>query len=253
MSKKVVTVSPEAAEKDAQFVAERKRKGTERYIKRHSLQARLTHGITVISCIWLCISGLFVFVPPLTQMAGQDVVFVMRMSHRVLGVVFVAVPIISAIKSPKGAKHIFQELFAKWNSDDKKWMILFLPYLFLAKWIHMPDQDETKSGQRFADGMLWFSGAVMAITGVAMLLGTTLFTLPGDAYAVVLFIHDIGFLLIAVFGLAHIFLGSGLFQPYRRTWKLMWGDGYVSESDALYHWGHWARKEIKKGDNIIEK
>ena len=75
MSKKVVQVSPEAAEKDAQFVAERKRKGTERYIKRHSLQARLTHGITVISCIWLCISGLFVFVPPLTQLAGSDVVF----------------------------------------------------------------------------------------------------------------------------------------------------------------------------------
>ena len=93
----------------------------------------------------------------------------------------------------------------------------------------------------------------MAITGVIMLLGTTIFTLPGEVYAVVLFIHDIGFLLIAVFGLAHIFLGSGLFQPYRRTWKLMWGDGYVSESDALYHWGHWARKEIDKGENIIEK
>lgn len=253
MSNEAVSVSPEAAKENEAFVAGRKRKGTERYIKRHSLQARITHGVTVSCCIWLCISGLFVFVPPLTQMAGQDVVWVFRMSHRVLGVVFVAVPIISAIKSPKGVKHTFGNLFAKWNSDDKKWMILFLPYLFLAKWIHMPDQDETKSGQRFADGMLWFSGALMAITGVAMLLGSTVFTMPGEPYAVFMFLHDIGFVLIAVFGLAHIFLGAGLFQPYRRTWKLMWGDGYVSESDALYHWGHWARKEIEKGDNVIEK
>ncbi len=253
MSSEKIEVSPEAAKKNQQFITDRKRKGTQRYIKRHSLQARLTHGITVVCCIWLCISGLFVFVPPLTQMAGQDIVFVMRMSHRVIGVVFVAVPIISAIKSPRGVKHIFSELFAKWNEDDKKWMILFLPYLFMAKWIHMPDQDETKSGQRFADGMLWLSGALMGITGVSMLLGSTIFTMPGEVYAVFLFFHDLGFLLIAVFAMAHIFLGSGLFQPYRRTAKLMWGDGYVSESDALYHWGHWARKEIEKGDNVIEK
>ena len=63
----------------------------------------------------------------------------------------------------------------------------------------------------------------------------------------------IGFLLIAVFGLAHIFLGAGIFQPYRGTYKLMFGDGTVSESDALYHWGHWARKEIASGENVIEK
>ena len=59
--------------------------------------------------------------------------------------------------------------------------------------------------------------------------------------------------LIAVFGLAHIFLGAGIFQPYRGTAKLMFGDGTVSESDALYHWGHWARKEIATGENVVEK
>ena len=56
-----------------------------------------------------------------------------------------------------------------------------------------------------------------------------------------------------MFGLAHIFLGAGIFQPYRGTAKLMFGDGTVSESDALYHWGHWARKEIASGKNVVEK
>ncbi len=101
--------------------------------------------------------------------------------------------------------------------------------------------------------MLGCSGALMGITGVILLLGTTVVDLPSGVHGVVLFLHDIGFLLIAVFGLAHIFLGSGIFQPYRGTYKLMFGDGTVSESAALYHWGHWAREELTSGENVIEK
>jgi formate dehydrogenase subunit gamma len=248
-----VSVSAEQAKKDKEFVDARNASGKERYIVRHSKQARLTHGITISCCILLCISGLFVFIPALTQAVGPNVVFAIRMAHRVIGVLFVAVPLISAILAPKGVAHIFKNLFAKWDSDDKKWMMLFFPYLFMAKWIHMPDQHEVKSGQRFADGMLWFSGALMAVTGVVMLIGSTVVDMPGSVYGVFLLLHDIGFFLIAIFGLAHIFLGAGIFQPYRGCANLMFGDGMVSESDALYHWGHWAREEIKSGENIVEK
>ena len=192
-------------------------------------------------------------VSALKEWFGADTVFASRMSHRIIGVVFVAVPLISALLAPKGVAHIFKNLFDRWDSDDKKWMMLFFPYLFMAKWIHMPDQREVKSGQRFADGMLWFAGALMGITGIILLLGTTLFDFGAGVHGVTLFLHDIGFLLIAVFGLAHIFLGAGIFQPYRGTAKLMFGDGTVSESDALYHWGHWARKEIATGENVVEK
>lgn len=246
-----ITVSPEAQAKDAEFL-KAAAAAPEKRIQRHSKQARWTHGITIICCILLCISGLFVFVPQLGQMVGAKAVFAMRMSHRVIGCLFILVPLISAIAAPKGVAHIFKNLFAKWNSDDKKWMILFFPYLFMAKWVHMPDQDEVKSGQRFADGMLWFAGALMAVTGVCLLLGSTVCDM-GSAYGVILFLHDLGFLLIAVFGLAHIFLGAGIFQPYRGTHRLMFGDGTVSESDALYHWGHWARKELTEGKNIVQK
>ena len=247
-----VNVSPEARAKDAAFLQERAASGKEKYIVRHSKQARLTHGITVIACILLAISGLFVFVPQLAQAVGADTVFAIRMSHRVLGFIFVLVPLISAIMAPKGVAHIFKNLFAKWNSDDKKWMMLFFPYLFMAKWIHMPDQDEVKSGQRFADGMLWLAGALMGVTGVLLVLNGWLVDF-GGASGVILWLHDLGFLLIAVFGLAHIFLGAGIFQPYRGTIRLMFGDGTVSESDALYHWGHWARKELESGKNVIRK
>lgn len=251
MSRKPIQVDEAAKAKDEQFRAERK--GSKRYIKRHSKQARWTHGITVICCIWLMVSGCFVFVPPLAQAVGPDAVFAMRMSHRVIGVVFVAVPLISAIMAPRGVAHIWHNNVCKWTSDDKLWMKLFLPYLFLAKRIHMPDQDEQKSGQRFADGMLWVSGFIMVITGVLLLLGETVLSLGAGVHGVLLLLHDIFFLIMAIFACAHIFLGAGIFQPYRGMWKVMWKDGLISESDALYHWGHWARKELDEGKNVVEK
>ena len=51
--------------------------------------------------------------------------------------------------------------------------------------------------------------------------------------------------------MAHIFLGTGIFQPYRGTHRLMFGDGMVSESDALYHWGHRAREELESGKKVV--
>ena len=135
------------AAKNKAFVEAQKAKGTERYIQRHSLLARITHGVVSISCILLAISGLFVFVPPLAALVGADAVFTIRMSHRVLGCIFILMPVISAILAPKGAWHIIKEdALSKWDSDDKKWMLLFLPYLFLAHWLHMPDQHQNKSG-----------------------------------------------------------------------------------------------------------
>lgn len=248
-----VALTAEDRAADERFMQERAAAGTGRFIRRHSLQARITHGVTALCCLWLCLSGLFVFVPALTAAAGQDVVLALRLSHRVIGVVFILVPLVSAALAPQGAAHIARSLFAKWDSDDRKWMALFFPYLFMAKWIHMPDQHEMKSGQRFADGMLWASGLLMAVTGVALLLSATVLPLPAEVHGAFLFLHDVGFFLIAVFGMAHIFLGGGVFQPYRGTHRLMFGDGLVSESDALYHWGHWARKELTSGENVVER
>lgn len=251
MSNHAIPVDEKTKAADDAFLKERARE--ERYIKRHSKQARWTHGITAICCIWLMVSGCFVFIPPLTQLVGPDVAFAMHMSHRVIGVVFVLVPVISAIKAPKGVAHIWHNNVCTWTSDDKLWMKLFFPYLFLAKWVHMPDQDEQKSGQRFADGMLWICGFAMAITGVLLLLGEVAISLPGGVHGVLLLLHDVFFLLMAIFACAHIFLGAGIFQPYRGMWKVMWKDGLISESDALYHWGHWARKELDEGKNVVKK
>ncbi len=252
MSKKHFEVSAEEAAANKAFLEARAATPGVKRIQRKSLQARLTHGAVAISCILLSLTGLFVFVPSLGAMVGSDAVFACRMMHRVLGAIFIFVPIISALLAPKGVKHILKNLFAPWNSDDVKWMILFMPYLFLGKHLHMPDQDETKSGQRFADGIVWLACLTMAVSGAAMIIGAKC-GMAASTYGVWLTVHDIGFFFIALFGLAHIFIGAGIFTPYRRMHRVMWGDGTISESDALYHWGHWARKVIAEDEICVQK
>ena len=247
-SHKHFDVTPEEQASNDAFMESVKSGETKREFKRHGKMARVTHGTCAICCGLLAISGLFTFVPPLTAWAGQDVVFVCRMAHRVFGCIFIAMPIIALFAFPKKALHIWKNLVHSWDSDDKKWMMLFMPYLFMAKWIHMPDQSETKSGQRFADGMIWVLGLLMAVSGVLLALGTDLIDW-GGLYGVWLFLHDLGFCGFAVFGMAHIFLGSGIFQPYRGMHRVMWGDGKLDEPATLYHWGHWARQELDDPDS----
>lgn len=251
MSNHTVEVSPEQKAKNDAFLKARKSMNTDRYIKRHSLQARITHDWVVVSCLWLVLSGVFVFCQPLGALVGSDVVFFFRMSHRVMGALFIIVPLISAILAPKGVVHILKNNIRPWDSDDKKWMALFFPYLFMAKWIHMPDQRTSKSGQIVADGAMWIICFIMAISGVLLCLVEPL-GWSVTARAVMLFFHDLGFFLLCVFGVAHIFLGAGIFQPYKGCYKLMFGNGKVSEADALYHWGHYAREEIESGKNVVE-
>ena len=112
-------VTSEQYESNKKFLEDLKETGGRR-IQRKSKQARITHDVTIISCILLAISGLFVFIPALAQAVGNDVVFVARMAHRVLGVVFVVVPLVSAVLAPKGVAHIFKNLFTGWDSDDKE-------------------------------------------------------------------------------------------------------------------------------------
>lgn len=224
-----------------------------RAIQRKSLQARITHDVTIICCIWLIISGLFVFVPPLAAAVGPDVMFVIRMSHRVIGVVYIAVPVISAIIAPKGVRHIAKNLFAKWDKDDVSWIKKFVPYLLFCRKVHMPDQHEVKSGQRLADGMIWLCCLMMAISGAGLLLGDTVLPQPNWLMLTWRIAHDVFFILLDILAIAHIYMGSGIFQPYKGCARIMFGDGKVTEGAALYHWGHWAREELEKGDKVVEE
>ena len=233
-----------------------------RYIQRHSLLTRVTHGVCAIGCVLLAITGVFVFVPSLGGgIMGGDFTYAMRMLHRVLAIPFMLVPIIAVIMSPKGFVHLItQDVFGKWDKDDVLWALKFPFYLFAPGKVHMPPQHHVKSAQRLADGALLFFCVIMSVSGMVLWLNTGL--LPGGGWKVEFsantllvahLVHDIFFFLTVFVGIAHIYLGAGIFQPYRGTACIMFGDGKVSESDAAYHWGYWANEEIALGKNVTEE
>ena len=141
------------------------KKYPDRVIPRHSKQTRFTHGVVAIACIWLAISGLFVFVPALAN-AFPGVSQAMRVSHRIVGAIFILVPVISAITAPQGFKAFCKKYFKKWTPEDFEFMKKFVPYMLGPKKVHMPDQDEVKSGQAVADGFMILCGLLMAVSGV---------------------------------------------------------------------------------------
>ncbi|BBF22768.1 cytochrome b/b6 domain-containing protein [Sutterella megalosphaeroides] len=233
---------------------------TRRYIQRHSLLTRVTHGVAAISCILLALTGLFVFWPELGgSIMGGDFTQVMRQLHRWIAIPFILVPIFAVLKSPKGFVHLFKEdVFGKWDKDDFEWAMKFPLYLFAPGKVHMPPQHHVKSAQRLADGALLILGIFMAISGVVLWLNTGMFGLTVQFEAGTLLfwhlVHTICFFLTVFIGIAHIYLGAGIFQPYRGTIRIMFGDGKVSESDAAYHWGYWANEELALGKNVtVEK
>ena len=65
-----------------------------RYIQRHSLLTRVTHGVAAVSCILLALTGVVGFVPSLGGgIMGGDFTYAMRMLHRILAIPFILIPL----------------------------------------------------------------------------------------------------------------------------------------------------------------
>ena len=186
----------------------------QRYLQRHHKQTRITHGIFVVSCIWLAISGLFVFIPQLSVAAGADVAQFMRVTHRIVGCILILTPIVSALISPKAAGHFFKKYSYKWDADDKEWMKKFVPYMLGPKRVHMPDAKEVKSGQVVADGAIMVGALGMMISGLMLWLGGV-FAADATFMSVARLRPACCVSLLVVSVSAHVRLGAGIFQPYK--------------------------------------
>ena len=219
-----------------------------RYIQRQSVYARSLHWIHTIACLALFATGLILFITPVAAAVGAATVQGARMIHRVMAAIFIIAPVVSMVIQPKGFKHVLQGWFFKWDDKDKEFMKKFLPYLLMGGKEHMPDQKYMKSGQAVADLGVVFMSILIALSGIVLVWPA--FFGGGSLVVWSLLIHDGVMILLGVMLIAHIYIGAGIFQPYKGSGRLMFGDGKISEADALYHWGTWAREEIKKGDRI---
>ena len=222
-----------------------------KYIKRHDAFVRANHWTFAVGGVILGITGLLLFIPGLGQLVGYNTLKTATIIHRIIAVLFIAIPTLSWIIRPANFKHTFSNLFMKWDDDDKEFMKLFFPYMLNPKKYHMPKQQFVKSGQRFSDIMMYLCIFGIALSGVLLWVGSNIG--PNWLYQIWLAGHDLCFMGMCMMFPIHVFLGGGIFQPYRGVARGMFGDGYLPASDCLYHWGHWAEAVLKSGENVIEK
>ena len=222
-----------------------------RYIQRQSSFARGLHWIHTIACMSLFVTGIMLFVPAVASSVGVGAMQGARTIHRVMAVIFIAAPLLGIVVNPKGFMHFMKCMFYKWDANDWKFMGKFFPYLFLGPGKqHMPEQKELKSGQAFSDWIIIALALLISASGVVLWLSAAGVAVNESLALWMIVAHDVAFVLLGLLMIIHVYLGAGVFQPYRGSLRLMFGDGRVPESDALYHWGTWAREEFQKGDHI---
>lgn len=219
-----------------------------KYIQRQSKRARAVHLAVVISFLTLFVTGLFVYIPALAAAVGGSIEAI-RILHRVAAVVFIAAPLLAALAQPQALADKYHEYFSRWTDEDKEFMRKFVPYMFAPKKVHMPKQGRYKSGQKVADLSIVLFSVLIAVSGVFMWLSGAF---PPALIRFMYVLHDGSMIMLGVLIAAHVYLGAGIFQPYRGSARLMFGDGRISEPDARYHWGFWAEEELEKGDNVVE-
>ncbi|MDO8848987.1 MAG: cytochrome b/b6 domain-containing protein [Coriobacteriia bacterium] len=220
-----------------------------RYIQRQSMYARSLHWIHTIACLSLYVTGLILFIPAVAAAVGPTTVQGARMIHRVMAAIFIIAPVVSIAIQPKGFVHVLKGWFFKWDEKDKEFMAKFPKYLFLGGKEHMPDQKYMKSGQAIADIPVVVLSIAIALSGIVLVWPD--FFGGGSIVRWSLLIHDGVMVLLGVMMIAHIYIGAGIFQPYKGSGRIMFGDGKVSEADALYHWGTWAREVLKAGGKDV--
>ncbi len=212
-------------------------------VQRRSAVARFIHFIHFLSVAFLFYSGLALFHPWFGSWADWVGGFtVTRYAHRIAAIFFIGIPLLGIIFNWKGFAELMRDIFAPWDEDDRKWVRKFLPYLFNAK-TKMPPQGKIKSGQRVGDWFVLASSLFLALTGLVMWQYEYF---PRVFVRWMYPIHDTSMIVLVVFLLVHIYLGSGLFQPYRGMYRVIFGDGQLAEEKARYHWRKWVEKAAKE-------
>ena len=217
------------------------RKGANRMerIQRQSLFARSVHWVHTIATLLLFYTGLALYTQSLNGLAALfGGIQNSRLVHHYSGFIFAGVPVLMGLANWGGLTRFLKETFSWEGKDDTDSLIKFPAYLFKAG-KKMPPQGRLKGGQKFADWFILGSSLSIAVSGIMIYFGSNI----SKALVTWMFpLHELSMIILGVFLLIHIYMGAGIFEPYRGMWRAMFGDGTVSRPDAEYHWSKWAKE-----------
>lgn len=210
-------------------------------IERFGKGSRWLHWIVVFSSLALLVTGIFLYVHQWGIVAEDGWT---RLFHRIMGVVFVSIPVLYLLLTPGSSLSWIKKVFT-WGKDDVEWLRAAPDYYFGGDESKMPPQPEMNSGQK-----LWALVAILCAVGLAI-TGMIMWFFKGDVpagvFQVCIFFHDLFVIVGGSFTLLHFYLGA-IHPRMTESLKSMIG-GRVSVEYAKSHHGKWYN-EITKAEEV---
>lgn len=216
----------------------------EQEIQRFSLGSRWLHWMIVLSSLALLVTGIVLYVPQWGIVAEDGWT---RLFHRIIGVVFVAIPLLYLLLTPRSALSWVKKVFT-WGKDDFEWLKAAPDYYFGGDKSKMPPQPEMNSGQK-----LWALVAILCAIGLAI-TGLIMWFFKGDVspgvFQACIFLHDLFVIVGGSFTLLHFYLGA-IHPRMTESLRSMIG-GKVSVEYAKSHHAKWY-EEVTRAEEVVEE
>lgn len=213
-----------------------KKKDQEKLVKRYNLPDMLMHWAVAAGFILALITGYVVFFEGTSKFLVNELGYVIRLLHRIGGVILIAAPLLYFIFSKK--RFGFVEAF-KWDKSDFGWLKA-APKHYYGFESNMPPQKKYNTGQKlFYLGAIVF-GTLLAISGIILWFG-----LGSDTFGLImLFIHDVSAVAITPLFLVHVYLV--VWHPVERTSFNAMTTGYMDREYAKKNHTIWYNQVVEE-------
>lgn len=208
---------------------------------RHSLGARIIHGLHLLSTMILFYTGLAVFFPGF-NLLSFGFATEMILIHKIAGALFVAIPVMALVVKPRRSLRFVRAVFRRWDADDKNWAGRYLPY-FIGTSVELPPQPFLTVAQRISTMLIFLFSTAIALTGAVMWLW------PGIPLPIMRWmqpLHEMSMFAIAILLTGHIFMAFGLPRPAGVSLGLMFGSGKVDYDRAAANWKKWTQEKVRE-------
>lgn len=205
-------------------------------VKRYNRTDMIMHWTVALGFILALLTGYAVFFEGSSKLLVNEAGYVIRLIHRIGGVMFIVAPLLYFIFSKK--RFGFLRAF-KWNKSDLGWLISAPKHYFVGGG-DMPPQEKYNTGQKLFYLFAVIFGFLLAVTGIILWFNWFTPTIG----LVMLFIHDLSAVLLTLFFFVHVYLVA--FHPNERTSFNAMTTGYMDREYAKNHHEIWYNEVNKR-------
>jgi formate dehydrogenase subunit gamma len=166
-------------------------------ILRYKLVQRIGHWLNAITFLILLLTGLFVFLWPLSFLAGDW----SRILHRIAAVGLLVGPIFYFVADRHDFLHLLKASFT-YTREDVLWFIK-APFYFVGLAKGLPPQGDINAGQRVHHALTIIFYNLVAGSGMLLWLGAG--RVSGQVFLGALMVHDVSMTILTVLMIGHMY------------------------------------------------